>query len=89
MSEELVKAISSNGQEIRKFSNEAIQSYVTDALKSLPEGDKLAVIAHVTTKGRFETSIVYKIDDEWSVVATGLKEPGKSFEGQAAVMWSK
>ena len=89
MAEELIKAISTDGEEIRKFSNEKIQSYVTDALKSLPEGKKIAVIGLVTTEGKYELSAVYRIGDEWSVVASGFKESGKKFTGQAAVVWSK
>jgi len=89
MAEELVKVKSFGGEEIRKFSNEDIQSYVNDALATLPPNKKIAVVGLITLDGKYELSAVYKIDNEWSVVASGYKESGKKFSGQAAVVWSK
>lgn len=80
---------SPSGEEIRKFSNAKIRAYVDDVLKNLPPDRKIAAVAHVTTEKRFEISIAYKIDDNWSIVASGIKEAKKKPFGQAAVTWSK
>lgn len=73
--------------EIRPFSNAALQASIDSALESLPEDTKGAVIAHVDGDGA-SLSIVGKIGDKWSVVAEGYRSWDGELGGAAQVRFT-
>lgn len=77
------------GETIRRFTENALQSQIDKAVSQLPEGKKVAVTVYANLEGELMGAVVYKISDQWSLVAVGDKRPGHKLAGEGAIRWSK
>lgn len=62
-----------NGDEIRVFSDSALQSQIDKVLATLPDDAKGAVVTHADFSGA-SVSVVGKVGDHWTVVAAGYRK---------------
>ena len=83
---ELTKKII-NGNEIRIFSNAALQAQIDKAVSSLPDNAAGAVVAHGDLNGA-SLSVVGKVGDNWTVVAAGYRSWQGELNAEAEVRYT-
>lgn len=76
-----------DGNEIRVFSNTALQAQVDKAVATLPENAAGAVVAHGDLNGA-SLSVVGKVGDHWTVVAAGYRSWAGELSGEAEVRYT-
>lgn len=72
---------------VRRFTNNKLQGAISRALDKLPEGRKVAVVAHADLEGASLTTVV-KLDDKWSIQAGAYKPWRGKLSAEAEVVWS-
>lgn len=73
----------------KPFSDFSLQRAIDRAVSNLPPGHTIAMVAHVDNMEGASLSMVVKINNEWKVDATVVKEWDKPFKYGAEVVWSK
>lgn len=76
-----------NGQEIRVFSDPLLQSNVDRVLASLPDTATGAVVLHGDLN-EASLSVVGKVGEHWTVVASGYRKWSGEMNGEAEVRYS-
>lgn len=75
--------------EISKFSNEAIQRAIDDALATIPEGQNGAVVGYVDGE-HAKLAVAGRLGDQWSIVGVLDKpwhSPDIGVEAQVRFTW--
>ena len=75
------------GNEVRVFSNAALQAQVDKAVATLPDNAAGAVVAHGDLNGASLT-VVGKVGDHWTVVAAGFRSWQGELAGEAQVRYT-
>lgn len=73
---------------IRKFSDERIQTAIEAASVNIPEGHKFAAMGYIRSDGTAGVVAVVKLGKKFSASVAGGKESGKTWAGEAAVLYS-
>lgn len=71
------------------FSDISLQRAIDRAVANLPEGNTMALVAHVDNEEGASLSAVVKIGDEWKLSATVVKGWQEPFKYGAEVVWSR
>lgn len=71
------------------FSDISLQKAIDRAVAHLPEGNTMALVAHVDNEEGASLSAVVKIGDEWKLSATVVKGWQEPFKFGAEVVWSR
>lgn len=71
------------------FSDISLQKAIDRAVANLPEGNTMALVAHVDNEEGASLSAVVKIGSEWKLSATLVKGWQEPFKYGAEVVWSR
>jgi hypothetical protein len=71
------------------FGDYSLQRAIDRAVANLPADHTIAAVAHVDDVEGASLSMVVRVNDEWKVSATIVKEWDKPFKYGAEVIWSK
>jgi hypothetical protein len=76
-------------QEVRVFSNQSTQKAVADALESIPEGRRSAILAvDVPEAGGVQAVVAARLDKHWSIGLVGEYHGSRRVSGGARVAFS-
>lgn len=73
----------------KPFSDYSLQRAIDRAVANLPSDHSLAAVAHVDNVEGASLSMIVRVNDEWKLAGTIVKEWDKPFKYGAEVVWSK
>jgi hypothetical protein len=73
----------------KPFSDYSLQRAIDRAVANLPADHTFAAVAHVDNVEGASLSMVVRVNDEWKLSGTIVKEWDKPFKYGAEVVWSK
>ena len=82
-------AVSEPGGPIRRFANSDLQASIMRATASIPEGEHVAVIPFLNSKGEARLAGVFRINKHWSAMGVFEHSPTSGNSWEVAGLWHK